>query len=156
MPEPYLDSIEQHCLECREDLDALSAIAAERPFSRIERRAAERALQVLIEACIGAAKFRLKTEHKNLPLDAYENFVKLAELQKISLEELKQWRKIVGMRNALAHDYLTHRCRIITNSFVRAVIRFSDRIHQKAQAMYGCTLTEQGNPLCCRPSSPSR
>lgn len=103
----YLVAIEQHSRECLEDLSALSLIAKQRPFNRIERRAAERALQVLIEACIGTAKYWLKAEHKNPPLDAYDSFNKLAELGNLSLEELKQWRKVIGMRNALVHDYLT-------------------------------------------------
>ncbi len=103
----YLIAVEQHCFECVEDLNLLSEIAQIRLFNRLERRAAERALQVLIESCIGVAKYWLKTEQKHQPLDAYDCFSKLAELQKISLEDLRQWRKIIGMRNALVHDYLT-------------------------------------------------
>ncbi len=105
MTDTYLDSIEQHSRECREDLDALSEIAGLRPLSRIERRAAERVLQVLLESCIGAAKFWLKAEHKTLPLDACDSIAQLAELQKISSDELKQWYKFIGLRDALVRDY---------------------------------------------------
>lgn len=105
MTETYLDSIEQHSRECREDLDALSETASLRELNRIERRAVERVLQVLIESCIGAAKFWLKAEHKTLPLDASDSIAQLAELQKISSDELKQWYKFIGLRDALVRDY---------------------------------------------------
>jgi uncharacterized protein YutE (UPF0331/DUF86 family) len=64
-------------------------------------------LQVLIAAGIGMAKYWLKSCQKNIPLDACDSFNKLAEMGKLSTDELKQWRKIIGMRNALVHDYLT-------------------------------------------------
>ena len=137
MPDNYLAAIEQHSRECLEDLDALAIIARQRPFSRIERRAAERALQVLIEACIGTAKYWLKAEHKNPPLDAYDSFTKLAELGNLSLDELKQWRKVIGMRNALVHDYLT-----IDSDLLQALLAdqtsFFDGFHCKSQASTQC------------------
>jgi uncharacterized protein YutE (UPF0331/DUF86 family) len=123
MQKDYLVAIEQHCTECIEDLDNLSQIAQTNVLNRIERRAAERSLQVLIEACIGMAKHWLKFENKSLPLDAYESFNKLAELQKISLIDLEQWRKVIGMRNALVHDYLT-----IDSTLLRTLIANRDYI----------------------------
>ncbi len=65
MLKDYLIAIEQHKSECLEDLNQLSDIARQRIFNRIEGRAAERALQVLIEACIGTTKHWLKALHKN-------------------------------------------------------------------------------------------
>jgi uncharacterized protein YutE (UPF0331/DUF86 family) len=107
MSQDYLIAIKQHCAECLEDLNELSNTAKTQVLNRMERRAAERSLQVLIEACIGLAKRWLNAEQKSLPLDAYESFSKLAQLQKISLADLTQWRKVIEMRNALVHDYLT-------------------------------------------------
>ena len=65
-----------------------------------------RLLQVLIEACIGLAKQWLKQHQKVIPNDAYESMQKLADLGMISGKDLLNWRKVIGMRNAIVHDYL--------------------------------------------------
>lgn len=132
MPD-YLDVIEQHGRECLEDLDRLAEITTQRPFTRIERRAAERALQVLMKASIGVAKFWLRAENKHLPLDAYASFSKLAELQKISTTDLQQWRKIIGMRNALVHDYLAIDSELLQKVIMDRSYRFLNSFISKAK-----------------------
>ena len=84
MLENYVDAIQEHVSECIEDLDSLNALLKERSWTRVERKGAERLLQVLVEACIGLAKHWLKQQGKVLPSDAYSVFEKLTDLQLIS------------------------------------------------------------------------
>ena len=102
----YLDHIEEHCSASLELLEQLATIASQQPLSRIEQSAAERQLQVLVEAAIGVAKQWVKAVSGSAPADAYGSFEKLSQLGKLSGNELLQWRKIIGLRNALVHDYL--------------------------------------------------
>ena len=66
-------------------------------------------LQVLVEACIGAAKRWVKHLGLAVPLDAYPCFEKLVEKGRTSPHAADAWRRIVGLRNVLVHDYL-NRC----------------------------------------------
>ena len=54
--ESYTLSMKQHMLVLKGELEALSAIHDNRSLNQFEYRAAERTLQILIEACIGIAK----------------------------------------------------------------------------------------------------
>lgn len=106
MLNPYVDAIQQHANESVEDLDTIYDILQERTQTRIERKGAERLLQTLAEACIGISKHWLKQQNKVLPTDAYSVLEKLMELQLIPTDEAQEWQRIIGMRNAIAHDYL--------------------------------------------------
>jgi len=48
-----------------------------------------------------------------LPSDAYSVFETLTELQLIPTSETEQWQKVIGMRNAIVHDYLNLDERVI-------------------------------------------
>jgi len=102
----YIDAIQQHVNESTEDLETLHAILKQRTWTRVERKGAERLLQTLVEACIGVSKHWLKQQKKVLPTDAYSVFEKLMELQLIPAEDAQEWQRIIGMRNAIVHDYL--------------------------------------------------
>jgi len=117
MLNPYTDAIQQHVNETVEDLETIYHILQQRPWTRIERKGAERLLQTLVEACIGVAKHWLKQQNKVLPIEAYAVFEKLMDLQLITADDMQNWQKIIGMRNAIVHDYLN-----LDERVIRAII----------------------------------
>ena len=117
MDDTYIYSMREHLGELKSELQGLTDIINQRELSRYEYRAAERTLQVLIEACIGIAKHWNYVLYKTAPADAYAAFEKLSQ-QGVEVVNDVEWRKIIGMRNALVHDYLN-----IEPDIIRAVIR---------------------------------
>ena len=100
----YAVSIKEHLVELKEQLQELEHILTQKPLSAIEYRALERNLQLLVEACIGLAKRVLKGHGCIPPSEARKVFEKLAAngLDNSTIE----WTKVIGMRNAIVHDYL--------------------------------------------------
>ena len=112
------------------ELSEIRAILALRTLSNLEYRAAERILQVSIEASIGVAKHWAKTLAGHTPQDAYQAFEILAQRGELSPDTLIGWRKIIGLRNALVHDYLN-----IDPEIIRSVIAqgYSDQLFTFAE-----------------------
>jgi len=123
----YVDAIQQHVNESVEDLDTIYEILKDRSWTRVERKGAERLLQTLVEACIGVSKHWLKQQNKILPIDAYAVFEKLMDLQLISTDDAEEWQKIIGMRNAIVHDYLN-----LDEKVIRAIV--VNKMYLKLQA----------------------
>lgn len=108
----YLVALNEHIDECEIDIETLKQIVSQRPWSRLERHAAERTLQVLIESCIGVAKHWARRETGATSPDALGAFERLIERGCIGHEI--PWRKVIGLRNALVHDYLDVDDRIVS------------------------------------------
>ena len=123
----YVDAIQQHVAESIEDLDTLHEILKHRSWTRVERKGAERLLQTLVEACIGVSKHWLKQQNKVLPTDAYSVFKKLLALQLIPAEDAQEWQRIIGMRNAIVHDYLN-----LDEKIIKAIV--VNKMYLKLQA----------------------
>ncbi len=118
MPDAYyLFAIQQNTQVYHAELDELHQILSQRNLSTFEYRAAERSLQVSIEAAIGVAKHWAKALAGTSPSEAYQAFELLSQRQQLTLEQLDNWRKVIGLRNALVHDYLN-----IDPNIVRSII----------------------------------
>lgn len=117
MDNTYILSMREHLSELQSELQGLTDIIIQRDLNRYEYRAAERTLQILIEACIGIAKHWNYVIYKTAPADACSAFEKLSQQGIEGIHDI-EWRKIIGMRNALVHDYLN-----IEPQIIRALIK---------------------------------
>ncbi|WP_116472395.1 type VII toxin-antitoxin system HepT family RNase toxin [Zobellella maritima] len=107
----YLLALAEHISQCELDITELKQRLRQAPWSRFEQKAAERTLQVLIEACIGVAKHWVKKEVGQTSTEALNSFNRLAD--KGLIDPQTPWRKVIGLRNALVHDYLEVDPRIV-------------------------------------------
>ncbi len=102
----YLLEAQKHQIRYIQELDELRNDLFAGNFRSRDFRAAERLLQVFTELCIGLAKHWLKQLQGKSSSEAYQTFTLLTEYQKITSQELSAWKRIIGMRNGLVHDYL--------------------------------------------------
>lgn len=112
-----LTTVEVYLHELNQQVDGyifdLNELAEQEVFKNRDYYAVERLLQVLVEACIGISKHWLKLLKKSVPNDAYKTFELLVQFNLLPESDLTTWRKIVGLRNALVHDYLNLDRRIV-------------------------------------------
>lgn len=102
----YLAEIQKQKKRYLQELDELRDDLLADNFKSRDYLATERLLQVFTELCIGLAKHCLKQVQASSATDAYQTFSLLKQHGLISSDELIQWKKIIGMRNGLVHDYL--------------------------------------------------
>ncbi|MFQ2707418.1 type VII toxin-antitoxin system HepT family RNase toxin [Aeromonas caviae] len=121
----YIGALRISLSRYQAELSEIRAILAQRALSNLEYRAAERTMQVSIEACIGVAKHWARALAGHTPQDAYQAFEILAQRGELPPDTLIGWRKIIGLRNALVHDYLN-----IDPEIIRSVIGqgYSDQL----------------------------
>lgn len=133
MDDAYRFAMQEQLSELAEELQQVESIYQQQGhMPTLIYRAAERNLQLLVEACIGIAKQTLKTQGKHIPNDARQAFEKL-KAEGIDTSDIP-WQQVIGMRNALVHDYLNlDRQRIIdvvAEGKYKALIVFANRLLQ--------------------------
>lgn len=128
MDEAYRDAMREHVALLAEHLAEIErTIRPGAAMPALIYRASERTLQLLIEACVGIAKQVIKARGLQVPSDARQAFAKLRGL---GLDPTQaDWNRIVGMRNALVHDYLNIQpdliAEVITKQQYRVLLDFA-------------------------------
>lgn len=132
--ESYLYSLKQHADDCEANLKLLAKQYQQGPLNRIQQLAAERTLQVLLEATIGAAKHWAKKVTGHPSNEAMKAFNQLLQTGLIS-DDIP-WRKMVGLRNTLVHDYLDVDPEIVKSVITeRYYLQALDFIQQAIEAL---------------------
>jgi uncharacterized protein YutE (UPF0331/DUF86 family) len=75
-------------------------------LSLIEEQAMLHALQIIIENAIGKARHLLKANNEKVPVSAYDLFETMKNQHLIDSEALQEWKKIIGLRNTIVHEYM--------------------------------------------------
>jgi len=75
-------------------------------LSLIEEQAMLHALQIIIENAIGKARHLLKAKNEKVPISAYDLFEQLKNLGFMDDETLEKWKKVIGLRNTIVHEYM--------------------------------------------------
>lgn len=112
----YLETTIANTNTERRLLDSLAFKFRDGSAGLIEKRAAERSLQILSENLIGKLKKIL--QHYNSPVvpeSGYDAMEILRNIGAISDEDSSFFRKILGFRNALVHDYMNFDREIVKN-----------------------------------------
>ncbi|TLM76969.1 type VII toxin-antitoxin system HepT family RNase toxin [Microbulbifer harenosus] len=84
----------------------LKQISEKQTLGLLERTAAERSLQILVEAAIGAAKHTSRKLKLPERTEAASSIIQLLENQPLDDVTPQEMKGAVGMRNAIVHDYL--------------------------------------------------
>lgn len=105
MEDSYKEAMQTEVAQLADEIAAIKTLLDKRQsLTRLEYRAAERVIQLLVECCIGLAKQKLKSLGVVPNGEARANFSRLTEMGLAPAEV--PWSNIVGMRNAIVHGYL--------------------------------------------------
>jgi len=103
----YQAETEKMCRLHQKILDeARYRLGTAKKFSDMEKQGIIHSLQIIIENSIGKAKHVLKIKQEKIPVSAYDVFQVLEQTGIINSEDEKQWKKVIGFRNTVVHEYM--------------------------------------------------